>query len=143
MSIITICYEGIELGAGKTGKNSTSNWDHTMCINCFHTEYCIIFTTTCTTCLHWTFDEKVGKQLGAISRYKKTLSPWIAHPIPGPGVIKLFPCSTQLSMKFILLINVKMPTLVGISTFMSMISTTSERLKAINFFICRYFSFYE
>ena len=29
---------------------------------------------------------------------------------PGPEVIKLFPCSTQLSMTFILLINVKMPT---------------------------------
>ena len=52
---------------------------------------------------------------------------------PGPEVIKLFP--------FILLINVKMPTVVGISTFISMINTTSERLKAINFFICLYFSF--
>ena len=66
---------------------------------------------------------------------------------PGPEVIKLFSCSTQLSMKFqlhikslfilkcwkdqiflvlklsdavfILLINVKMPTIVGILTFMS------------------------
>ena len=85
----------------------------------------------------------VGKQVGAISRYKKAMSPWIAHQIPGPGVIKLFPCSTQLSVKFILLINVKMPTLVGILTIISMINTTSERLKAINFFICRYFSFYE
>ena len=58
-------------------------------------------------------------------------------------VIKLFSCSTQLSMKFILLINVKMPTIVDILTFISMINTTSERLKARNFFICRYFSFYE
>ena len=31
-----------------------------------------------------------------------------------PKVIKLFSCSTQLSTKFILLINVKMPTIVGI-----------------------------
>ena len=46
-------------------------------------------------------------------------------------------------MKFILLINVKMPTVVGILTFISMIHTTSERLKARNFFICCYFSFYE
>ena len=38
---------------------------------------------------------------------------------PGPEVIELFPCSTQLSMKFFLLINVKMPTIVGILTFMS------------------------
>ena len=47
----------------------------------------------------------------------------------GPEVIKLFPCSTQLSTKFIMLINVKMPTF--------------ERLKARNFFIYRYFSVYE
>ena len=37
----------------------------------------------------------------------------------GPEVIKLFSCSTQLSMKFFLLINVKMPIIVGILTFMS------------------------
>ena len=39
--------------------------------------------------------------------------------LSGPEVIKLFSCSTQLSMKFFLLINVKMPTIVGILTFMS------------------------
>ena len=61
----------------------------------------------------------------------------------GPQVIKLFPCQTQLSRKFIMLIIVKMPTSVGILTFISMIDRTSERLKARNFFICRYFSFYE
>ena len=61
----------------------------------------------------------------------------------GPEVIYIFSCSTQLSTKFILLINVKMPTIVGILTFISMINATSERLKAINFFICQYFSFYE
>ena len=38
---------------------------------------------------------------------------------PGPEVIKLFSCSTQLSMKFSPLINVKMPTTVGILTCMS------------------------
>ena len=65
------------------------------------------------------------------------------HFHSGPEDIKLFPCSTQLSTKFILLINVKMPTTVGILTLISMINTTSERLKARNFFICRYFSFYE
>ena len=36
-----------------------------------------------------------------------------------------------------------MPKTVGILTFTSMINTTSERLKARNYFICRYFSFYE
>ena len=51
--------------------------------------------------------------------------------------------STQLSTKFILLINVKMPTIVRILTLMSMMNTTSERLKARHFFISRYFSFYE
>ena len=56
-------------------------------------------------------------------------------------VIELFPCSTQLSTIFILLINVKMPTIVGILTFISMINTTSERLKLRSFFICRYFNF--
>ena len=37
-------------------------------------------------------------------------------------VIKLFSCSAQLRLKFILLINVKMPTIVGILTFMSRIN---------------------
>ena len=37
----------------------------------------------------------------------------------GPEVIKLFSCSTQLSMKFSLLINMKMPTIVGIFIFIS------------------------
>ena len=38
----------------------------------------------------------------------------------GPEVKKLFSCSTELSMAFYLLINVKMPTIfIGILTFMS------------------------
>ena len=37
----------------------------------------------------------------------------------GPEVIKLFSCSTQLSMKFFLLLNVEMPIIVGILTFVS------------------------
>ena len=44
---------------------------------------------------------------------------------PGAEVIKLFSYSTQLSTKFIQLINVKMPTNVSILTFISMINTTS------------------
>ena len=62
---------------------------------------------------------------------------------PGPEVIKLFACSTQLSMKFIMLINVKMPTSVVILIFMSMINTTSEHLKARKVFIFKHFRFYE
>ena len=69
--------------------------------------------------------------------------------IPGPEVIQLFSCSTQLNKKFqlliktkipkvkkffalslsdvvfIMLINVKMPTIVGILAFMSMITQGS------------------
>ena len=56
------------------------------------------------------------------------------------GYKTFFSYSTQLSTKFILLINVKMPTIVGILTFRSMINATAERLKARNFFICRNFS---
>ena len=60
---------------------------------------------------------------------------------PGPEVIKLFSCSTQLSTKFILLINVKMTTIVGISTFISILNT-SEHLKARKVFIFMHFKFY-
>ena len=62
---------------------------------------------------------------------------------PGLEGIKLFSYSTQLSTKFILLINVKMPTTVVTLTFISMINTIFERLKARNFLICQYFCFYE
>ena len=46
------------------------------------------------------------------------------HKVPGliqpdPEDIKLFSCSTQLSMKFSHLINMKMPTIVGIFIFVS------------------------
>ena len=51
--------------------------------------------------------------------------------------------STQLRTKFILLINVKMSTIDGIFTFISMINTTPERIEARNFFIYPYFSFDE
>ena len=37
----------------------------------------------------------------------------------GPEVIKKISCSAELSMKFFLLINVKMPIVVDILTFMS------------------------
>ena len=57
------------------------------------------------------------------------------HLVSGPEIIKLVPCSTQLSTKLILLINVKMPTIVGILTFISMMNTTYQSLKARNFFI--------
>ena len=59
----------------------------------------------------------------------------------GLEVIKLFmPYSTEI--KFIILINVKMPTIVGILTFISMINATYDSLKACKVFICQHFSFY-
>ena len=67
-------------------------------------------------------------------------SSWVE---PDPGGIKHFSYSTQLSMKFILHINFKTPTIFGILTFISMVNTTSEKLKVIKFFICRHFSFNE
>ena len=93
------------------------------------------------------FDDKVLPSItqagyGQLVKMLITLEP---HDVvrSGPEVIKLILCSTQLSTKFILLINVKMPTIVGILSFISMINTTSKRLKARNVFICRYFSVYE
>ena len=46
-------------------------------------------------------------------------SSYIGFKASGREVKKLFSCSTQFSMKFFLLINVKMPTVVGILTFMN------------------------
>ena len=60
-----------------------------------------------------------------------------------PPGFKTSLCSTQLSMKFILLINVKMPTIVGISTFISRIITSYESLKERNTYLFQRFSFYE
>ena len=54
----------------------------------------------------------------------------------GPEVIKLLSCSIELNTEFILLISVKRARIVGTSTFISMINTISERLKARNFFTC-------
>ena len=63
--------------------------------------------------------------------------------VPGLEVIKLVSCSAQLSMKFILLINVKMPKIVGILTFISRINTTSECFKQEICVIFQYFTFYD
>ena len=56
-------------------------------------------------------------------------------------VIKLF--HAQLSMNFIMLINVKMPTFVGILTFISRVNTTSECITIGQIFIFKYLSFCE
>ena len=62
---------------------------------------------------------------------------------PESEVIKLFSCSTQLSIKFIMVINVKMPTIVCILTFISMINTAIKSLKARKVFIFQHSSFNE
>ena len=59
----------------------------------------------------------------------------------GTEVIKVFLCSTQLSTKFILLINVKMPTIVGILTFKSRINAASQSSKARKVLCLSVFSF--
>ena len=45
-----------------------------------------------------------------LDRYTVSLSNKCLLNTPGPEVIKLFSCSTQLSTKFQLLINTKIPT---------------------------------
>ena len=57
--------------------------------------------------------------LQAIRDFNHNFKFYIQALKTGPEVIKLFSCSTQLSMKFSPLINVKMPTIVGILTCMS------------------------
>ena len=64
-------------------------------------------------------------------------------PLKTYEVIKLFTCATQLRIKFVMLINVKMPTIVSILTFNTMINTTSATLIARTVFISWYFSFHE
>ena len=60
---------------------------------------------------------------------------------PGPEVKKYFHAPTQLSMKLFLLINIKMSTIVGILTFMSMknsildLSDPEIKAKFLNIFI--------
>ena len=59
----------------------------------------------------------------------------------GPKVMKHFSCSTQLSMKFILPINIKMPTFVGILMFISKINfmlSWVEHEKLINSLVLCY-----
>ena len=84
--------------------------------------------------------------------------------VPGPEVIKLFSCSTQLSSKFqlliklkyrqmkkflalslpdvvfIMLINVEMPTIVGILTYMSRINFVLSGLDMNYNFTARMFA---
>ena len=60
---------------------------------------------------------------------------WLNNDTIPRGYKNHFHAKHQLSTKFIILINVKMPTIVGILTFISIINTTPERLKARNLFV--------
>ena len=66
----------------------------------------------------------------------------LASDKPGPEVIKSFPCSVQLSMTFFLLINVKMPIIVGVLTFMSrknsILGLSEPENSPISLYFCNY-----
>ena len=49
----------------------------------------------------------------------------------------------SLGMKHILSINVEMPTIVCILTFISMMNMTADNLKAEQIFVFQHFSLYE
>ena len=69
-----------------------------------------------------------------LNQYKVTLQIIVKFTLAKLAYIdhfKLFSCSTHLSMKFILQINVKMPTIVGILTFISRINQYMEILGII------------
>ena len=70
-------------------------------------------------------------RLRQVLLYFVVKTPYIqVYKIPGLQDTKLLSC-----MKFILLINVKMPTIVGILTFISRINTASECYKARKMFV--------
>ena len=59
---------------------------------------------------------------------------------PGPEVLKFFSCSAQLSMHFILLINVKMSAIVYLSVSCSLAITCWERADLLAL-LCVVFSY--
>ena len=79
------------------------------------------------------FLDKAQSQWG-VAASSGPLSDFVIHFLECKQVIKLFSCSTELSMNIIMLINVEMPTTVGISTFISLINTTAESLEARKLF---------
>ena len=66
-------------------------------------------------------EEKIGRQRQKTSRTRPILASQArkGQLKTGTEVIKLFSSLTQLSMKFSLLMNMKMPTIVGIFIFIS------------------------
>ena len=109
-----------------------------LCVEPIYPQYSGVLET-CLALRYWFFEVLGSESVNAeLDEMPHSI---IVAKMPGPVVKKLFPCSTQLSTKFILLINVKMPTTVGNLTFISMINTTSERFNARKFCIFRYLIF--
>ena len=76
--------------------------------------------------------------------YEKFRPPIIMTLYQTPEVIKLFMLnSTEHKTYHAHDINIKMPTIVGILTFISMINTTCSRLKVRKVIIFQQFNFYE
>ena len=70
------------------------------------------------------------KVAASIERANIVFSLFLAKvSVIGPEVINIFSCHTQLNIKFILLIDVKMPKIVGILTFISRMNTYIRVLK--------------
>ena len=81
--------------------------------------YCFFFICT-----------MMGQASDSMTTWVKTFICWLwlilAFARHGSTSGILFSCSTKLSMKLIILINVKMPTMVGILTFISMLNATNK-----------------
>ena len=110
-----------------------------------HKRYAIVGILTFISMIKTTSEQESSSIVGIlvfVSSWNFMLS-WVVTLRSGPEVIKQVSCSTQLSTKFIIPINVKMPTIIGILTFISMLNATSCCLKARKSGIFKQFSFYE
>ena len=83
--------------------------------------------------LHIVTKDVISLSISVLLLFRHYISHKITFGAPSSGGVLrsacgafIFSCSTQLSIKFIMLIAVKMPTIVGILTFISMINTTPE-----------------
>ena len=88
---------------------------------CLCTNHLLYRILRCTICLLGRFKKLLGTifvmYLEFHQNHLQTFL--ISNHNAGSEVIKCFSCSSQLSMKFSLLINMKMPTIVGIFIFIS------------------------
>ena len=78
-------------------------------------------------------------EVSCFGRKESSSSFDLHHLLCWPWGYKKFSCSAQLNVKFFLLINVKMPTIVGISTFMSRKNISIGLSKPVKSWISWYF----